>query len=48
MIINQARLKDLLKERGLTKSALSKEIGVSSKTIAKIAKGEAINDKVVL
>ena len=47
MIINQARLKDLLKERGLTKSALSKEIGVSSRTIAKIAKGEAINDKVV-
>ena len=47
MIINQAKLKDLLKERGLTKSALSKEIGVSSRTIAKIAKGEAINDKVV-
>lgn len=47
MIINQSRLKDLLKERGLTKSALSKEIGVSSRTIAKIAKGEAINDKVV-
>lgn len=47
MIINQARLKDLLKERGLTKSALSKEIGVSSRTIAKIAKGEAINNKVV-
>ena len=47
MIINQSRLKDLLKERGLTKSALSKEIGVSSRTIAKIAKGEEINDKVV-
>lgn len=47
MIINQSRLKDLLKERGLTKSALCDEIGVSSRTIAKIAKGEEINDKVV-
>ena len=47
MIIDQAKLKDLLKKKGLTKSALCVEIGISSRTIAKIGKGEDINDKVV-
>lgn len=47
MIIDQAKLKDLLKKKGLTKSALCAEIGISSRTIAKIGKGEDINDKVV-
>ena len=39
MIIDQAKLKDLLKKKGLTKSALCAEIGISSRTIAKIGKG---------
>lgn len=47
MIINQEKLKELLKIKGLTKSGLCGEIGISSRTIAKIAKGEDINDKVV-
>lgn len=47
MIIDQAKLKDLLKKKGLTKSALCAEIGVSSRTVAKIGKGEDINYKVV-
>lgn len=47
MIIDQAKLKDLLKKKGLTKSALCAEIGISSRTIAKIGKGEDINYKVV-
>ncbi len=48
MIIDETKLKNLLKNRGLTKSSLSDELGISSRTIAKIAKGEDINDKVVL
>lgn len=47
MIIDQAKLKDLLNKKGLTKSALCAEIGISSRTIAKIGKGEDINDNVV-
>ena len=47
MIIDQAKLKDLLKKKGLTKSALCAEIGISSRTVAKIGKGEDINGKVV-
>ena len=46
MIINEVKLKELLKKKGITKSALCDEIGVSSRTIAKIGKGEDINDKV--
>ncbi len=48
MIIDETKLKNLLKNRGVTKSSLSNELGISSRTIAKIAKGEDINDKVVL
>ncbi len=47
MIISQAKLKELLKKKGVTKSALCNEIGISSRTVAKIGKGEDINDKVV-
>jgi len=47
MIIDQVKLKDLLKKKGLTKSALCAEIGISSRTVAKIGKSEDINDKVV-
>ena len=46
MVINEAKLKLLLKEKGITKSALCAELGVSSRTIAKIGKGEDINEKV--
>lgn len=47
MIINEKKLKELLNKKGLTKSSLCETIGVSSRTIAKIGKGEDINDKVV-
>jgi Fic family protein/DNA-binding Xre family transcriptional regulator len=47
MIISEAKLKEVLKERGLKKSTLCDGAGVSSRTIAKISKGENINDKVV-
>ena len=46
MIINEVKLKELLKKKGITKSALCNEIGISSRTIAIIGKGEDINDKV--
>lgn len=46
MIINEVKLKESLKKKGITKSALCDEIGISSRTIAKIGKGEDINDKV--
>ena len=47
MIINEAKLKELLKRKGITKSALCEKVGISSRTIAKISKGEDINDNVV-
>lgn len=40
-------LKNRLKERGIKKSALAEELGISSRTIAKIAKGEKLSDKVL-
>ena len=46
MVINEAKLKLLLKEKGITKSALCAELGISSRTIAKIGKCEDINEKV--
>lgn len=46
MVINETKLKLLLKEKGITKSALCAELGISSRTIAKIGKGEDINEKV--
>lgn len=47
MIINEEKLKGLLKENNLTKSDLCEKLGISSRTIAKISKGEDINTKVV-
>ena len=47
MIINETKLKELLKRKGITKSALCEKVGISSRTIAKISKGEDINDNVV-
>ncbi len=47
MIISEAKLKKVLKERGLKKTTLCDGAGVSSRTIAKISKGENINDNVI-
>ena len=48
MIISESKLKELLNKKGITKSALCEKIGISSRTIAKISKGEEINDNVVM
>ena len=40
-------LNQLLKQRGMKKSQLSREIGISSRTIAKISRGEKIADNVM-
>ncbi len=47
MIIDNSKLKKLLKQKEITKSSLCERVGVSSRTIAKISKGEDINYKVV-
>ena len=41
-------LNSLLKAKGIKKSELTRELGISSRTIAKIAKGEKIADNVLL
>ena len=41
-------LNSLLKAKGMKKSELTREIGISSRTIAKIGKGEKIADNVIL
>lgn len=41
-------LNKLLKEKNMKKSALTKELGISSRTIAKIAKGEKLADHVIV
>ena len=46
-MIEYTGLINKLKERGLTKSAMTTEIGVSSRTIAKIGRGEKIADNVL-
>ena len=48
MIIDEEKLKILLKNKGMTKSTLCEKIGISSRTIAKISKGEEINNNVVM
>lgn len=47
MIIDQLKLKNLLQQKGITKSTLTEKLGISSRTIAKISKDEEINDNVV-
>ena len=42
-MISYDRLEKRLKEKGLTKSSLTQNPGVSSRTIAKLAKGEKIS-----
>ena len=46
-MIEYTGLINKLKERGLTKSSLTTELGVSSRTIAKIGRGEKIADNVL-
>ena len=46
-MISYQGLEKLLKEKGLKKSALTKELGLSSRTIAKIAKGEKLANGVI-
>ena len=41
-------LNNLLKAKGMKKSELTRELGISSRTIAKISKGERIADNVLL
>lgn len=48
MIIDEQKFSSLLKKKGITKSSLCDTLGISSRTIAKIAKNENINDNVVL
>lgn len=48
MIIDEQKLKELLKRKKITKSALCEKLGISSRTIAKISKGEEINDNVIM
>ena len=47
MIIDDKKLKLLLKEKQQTKSILAEKLGISSRTIAKIGKGESISKSVV-
>ena len=47
MVVDGKKLKDALQKRGMNKSDLCRVAGVSSRTIAKIAKGEEIRDAVV-
>lgn len=47
MVIDANKFKNLLKEKSITKSELADKLGISSRTIAKIAKGENINQNVI-
>lgn len=47
MVIDVNKFKNLLKEKSITKSELAEKLGISSRTIAKIAKGENINQNVI-
>ena len=46
-MIDYTRLEHRLKEQGITKSQLGQRLGISSRTIAKIAKGEKLSNKVL-
>ena len=47
MIVDALKLKQLLSKKGITKSYLCKALKISSRTLAKISKGENINDRVI-
>ena len=46
-MISYSGLFEKLNEKGLTKTALAKELGISSRTVAKIGRGEKIADQVL-
>lgn len=46
-MISYSNLQQKLNEKGLTKTALAKELGISSRTVAKIGRGEKIADHVL-
>lgn len=46
-MISYSNLLQKLKEKGLTKTALAKELGISSRTVAKIRRGDKIADHVL-
>lgn len=46
-MIDYTKLENLLKERGLNKSELGKRLGISSKTIAKLGRGEKLSRLVI-
>lgn len=47
MVIDKVKLKGLLKEKDITKSALADTLNISSRTIAKIGKNEDLSERVV-
>ncbi|MDY6367093.1 MAG: Fic family protein [Clostridia bacterium] len=47
-MINYDGLTQMLKQNGLKKSELTDKLGISSRTIAKISKGEKLSDNVIL
>ena len=44
-MISYKKLEEALKEKGISKTMLSEELGLSSRTIAKIAKGEKLSSR---
>ena len=46
-MVNYDNLERILKEKGIRKSDLTRELGISSRTIAKISKGEKISARVI-
>lgn len=46
-MISYSVLLQKLNEKGLTKTALTRELGISSRTMAKIGRGEKIADHVL-
>ena len=46
-MISYSGLLQKLNEKGLTKTALAKELGISSRTMAKIGRGEQIANHVL-
>ena len=47
MIIDNIKFKQILKDKNLNKTKLSETLKISTKTIAKISKGENLSDKIV-
>lgn len=48
MVIDNAKFKRLLAVKGINKSLLAEKLNISSRTIAKIAKGEKIADRIIV